>query len=424
MDSTYYQASLGQLRQELVSANEASAAECKDLKQWAALALLKAKEAYGKSLEQRLEAEKEKRVAHLQQQAARRIANRGIAMGFTTWQEQWEEAARQKRMLAAAAARLACPALAAAVAHWVGDWRLAERGRMVSEADAVRCSPLNTLRPPYLPRNPPHQPLTIPSPCTCHRTARTAVPPVTPYRLTAVAAWQVRAAMQEESGSLLTTNTQLTTDLAAAEAALAAAVATAQRERRELVATAADDSAAAQAAHQLQMQSLTEIEKEKRVAHLQQQAARRIANTGIAKGFTTWQGQWEEAARQKRMLAAAAGRLARPALAAAVVHWRNAWYAAGAERAEAAQRGDKARYMAVGEAARLHLDGEIVRQRIGALGLYRPCCLVPLPCHTQPLLYSYTLTTLYTRQLCNAIQCIHATAVYRVWAEASMHMHL
>ena len=128
MDSTYYQASLGQLRQELVSANEASAAECKDLKQWAALALLKAKEAYGKSLEQRLEAEKEKRVAHLQQQAARRIANRGIAMGFSAWQEQWEEAARQKRMLAAACARLARPVLAAAVAAWRAGWRAAEAG--------------------------------------------------------------------------------------------------------------------------------------------------------------------------------------------------------------------------------------------------------------------------------------------------------
>ena len=98
--------------------------------------------------------------------------------------------------------------------------------------------------------------------------------------------------------------------------------------------------AAAQAAHQLQMQSLTETEKEKRVAHLQQQAARRIANRGVAKGFTTWQGQWEEAARQKRMLAAAAGRLARPALAVAVAHWVGDWHAAessSALRAEAAR---------------------------------------------------------------------------------------
>ena len=68
--------------------------------------------------------------------------------------------------------------------------------------------------------------------------------------------------------------------------------------------------------------------KEARVAHLQQQAARRIANAGMASGFSTWQAQWAEAARQKRMLAAAAARLTRPALAAAVAHWRGEWEAA------------------------------------------------------------------------------------------------
>ena len=56
--------------------------------------------------------------------AMRRIANAGIASGFSAWQEQWEEVARQKRMLAAAGARLARPALAAAVAHWRADWAL------------------------------------------------------------------------------------------------------------------------------------------------------------------------------------------------------------------------------------------------------------------------------------------------------------
>ena len=85
-----------------------------------------AEAAYAKQAEEQLEAEKEKRVAHLQQQAMRRIANADIASGFGAWQEQWEEAARQKRMLAAAGARLARPALAAAVTHWVGEWRAAE----------------------------------------------------------------------------------------------------------------------------------------------------------------------------------------------------------------------------------------------------------------------------------------------------------
>ena len=55
----------------------------------------------------------------------KRICSQGLIRGWTAWQEQWETAARQKRMLAAAAARLARPALAAAVAHWRGEWEAA-----------------------------------------------------------------------------------------------------------------------------------------------------------------------------------------------------------------------------------------------------------------------------------------------------------
>ena len=93
--------------------------------------------AYAKQMEEQLEAEKEKRVAHLQQQAMRRIANAGIASGFSAWQEQWAEAARKKRMVLAAGARLARPALAAALAGWVADWRAAE---LALHAEAVRAS--------------------------------------------------------------------------------------------------------------------------------------------------------------------------------------------------------------------------------------------------------------------------------------------
>merc|ERR1740133_829649 len=70
-----------------------------------------AEAAYAKQMEAEREAEKEKRIAHLQQSAA-----------------------RQKRMLAAAGARLARPALAAAVAHWVGDWRAIELARQALAA--------------------------------------------------------------------------------------------------------------------------------------------------------------------------------------------------------------------------------------------------------------------------------------------------
>jgi hypothetical protein len=237
-----------------------------------------AEAAFAKQVEERLEAEKEKRIAHLQQQAARRIANAGIASGFTTWQGQWEEQARQKRMLAAAGARLARPALAAAVAGWVADWREAEAERQAAEVAAVR------------------------------------------------------TALLEVSGA---TNTQLTSDVEALKAELAEALAAALRQKEGLVGTAADAAAAAEALHQKQMEAQAEAEGEKRIAHLQQLAARRIACRDIAMGFSAWQYQWEEQAREKRMLAAAGARLARPALAAAVAHWVGDWHAAARERAAA-----------------------------------------------------------------------------------------
>ena len=113
---------MASLRAEMAAALEAAAADRATLKASMEGDFASAQAAYAKQAEEQLEAEKEKRVAHLQQQAMRRIANADIASGFSAWQEQWEEQARQKRMLAAAGARLARPALAAAVAAWRQDW--------------------------------------------------------------------------------------------------------------------------------------------------------------------------------------------------------------------------------------------------------------------------------------------------------------
>ena len=125
------------LRAEMAAAREAAAADRATLKASMEGDFAAAQAAYAKQMEEQLEAEKEKRVAHLQQQAARRIANAGIASGFSRWQEQWEEAARKKRLVLAAGARLARPALAAALTGWVADWRAAEQAL---QAEAVRAS--------------------------------------------------------------------------------------------------------------------------------------------------------------------------------------------------------------------------------------------------------------------------------------------
>jgi hypothetical protein len=103
--------------------------------------------------------------------------------------------------------------------------------------------------------------------------------------------------------------------LAAAAEAHRAAL---ERLRAELTGTAEEQAAAREAR-----------ERQGRVEALAGKAMRRIQNAGIIAGWTAWQGQWEEAAWQKRMLAAAAARLARPQLAAAVAHWRQDWETEG-----------------------------------------------------------------------------------------------
>ena len=76
---------------------------------------------------------------------------------------------------------------------------------------------------------------------------------------------------------------------------------------------------------QVKLLEQLEAQKEKRVAHLQQMAVKRMMQAGLTKGWQTWLDLYEERQRSMRMLAAAAGRLMRPALAAALTHWRIDW---------------------------------------------------------------------------------------------------
>ena len=94
----------------------------------------------------------------------------------------------------------------------------------------------------------------------------------------------------------------------------AAALETAANDRAALKAQMEGDFATAQAMYQKQQEEALEAEKEKRVAHLQQQAARRMGQADLANGWSVWQSQWEEKAAQKRMLAAAGAKLSKTIL--------------------------------------------------------------------------------------------------------------
>ena len=73
------------------------------------------------------EAEKEKRVAHLQSLGVRRLVQGKLARGWSAWLEQYEEAKATTQRLRSAATRLARPQLAAATSHWRRDWEAAVR---------------------------------------------------------------------------------------------------------------------------------------------------------------------------------------------------------------------------------------------------------------------------------------------------------
>ena len=103
--------------------------------------MLSAKQEGARALAQQLEEQHERRVAHLQQMAARRMMQAGLTKGWQTWLDGWLEQQRHKRMLAAAAGRLLRPKLAAAVVGWREDWqeeqrRVLEEGQRLLRAEA------------------------------------------------------------------------------------------------------------------------------------------------------------------------------------------------------------------------------------------------------------------------------------------------
>ena len=88
-------------------------------------------------LEARLQREREERIAHLQQMAARRLGQMDLARGWCAWLEMYDARRQTLDLLRGAAGRLIRPKIAAAVAHWQCDWRDAEL-RRAAQAEALR----------------------------------------------------------------------------------------------------------------------------------------------------------------------------------------------------------------------------------------------------------------------------------------------
>jgi len=206
-----------------------------------------------------LEEEREKRVAHLQRMAARRLGNQGLSRGMSAWVELHTRKAHQRRLLRAASSRIAKPKLSACYVFWRRDWEL--------ELEEQR--------------------------------ARTA------------------AALEERSRAMAAMlqgadadQARLLAELTAAHAAVQEVAGSAGSQERETI---------------RQMEEQAAREKEARIEHLSQMAARRMGKKELSAGWETWAEMYQAHRRQHRLRAIVFARLVKPRFIEAWTHWYHSW---------------------------------------------------------------------------------------------------
>ena len=122
-----------------------------------------------------------------------------------------------------------------------------------------------------------------------------------------------------------------------------------------------------QAAALKEMEDIMVQEREKRIEHTSQMAARRIAKRGVTRGWLAWQGVFIVHARMLRMLKSAGGRLARPRLASAMQHWHKVWenteLDAQMRKMDAQLRASQASDVAVKEEMQRQLEERLAAER-------------------------------------------------------------
>jgi hypothetical protein len=256
------QAEIDALRAEMAAALAAKDEELRKLAEQGGGELLTREQEHAKALAETLEAEKEKRIAHTQQMAAMRMGKQQLSKGWQTWLDGWLEQQRHKRMLAGAAGRLMKPALAAALTHWRADWQATQQAILEEGQRLMRA--------------------------------------------------EADGRSIEQQAEIDALRDEMTALLAAKDEQLHAL---SERSGMEILSQAQE--------HAKALAEALEAEAEKRVAHLQQMAAKRMMQAGLTKGWQTWLDMYQEHQRHKRMLAGAAGRLMKPALSAALSVWRD-----------------------------------------------------------------------------------------------------
>ena len=345
-----------------------------------------AEEARQRQLAGELEAEKEKRVAALQQQGMKRLMNQGLARGWSAWYTLYSEHRRKKNLLKQAGARLTKPKLINAYLHWRRDWDAITKARSDMSVEA-RVALERADRQQYeeelrrelkqahdelkemknaiaSAKNHEHD-LKREMEDELEREKEKRVEHLSqmgvkrlmnqglargwgawhgiwferrrqqrllkqagsrltkPALISAYQLWRKDWEIQMHMDKTMSHEERLRIEIARADAAEDEV----RRLRKELA--EARDLMASGKGQEMElkrrMEEELELEKEKRVAHLQQMGMKRLMNQGIARGWSAWHGMWSEKQRQKRLLKQAGARLTKPKLTASYAHWRKGW---------------------------------------------------------------------------------------------------
>ena len=111
-----------QVKLELVAAREAARAG------------LGQEAEYQRLLEQKMEEERDRRLAHLQRVGANRVAQIDVSRAWNTWRDQHHALSETRRLVRSAVARLLRPKVAASFRHWHADWSHDTRSKRDKEA--------------------------------------------------------------------------------------------------------------------------------------------------------------------------------------------------------------------------------------------------------------------------------------------------
>jgi len=356
-----------------------------------------------RQMEERLQEEKRKRVEHLQDLGVRRLLHAALGRGWTAWCEMWTEKVRKRNLLKYAGMRLMRPRVVAAYRLWRRDFEIEYVATYVATSKRTTVEELReSLREEATHRQRLQaevaellKALGDAGQAILDERARQIghVQQMSLHRLMhgalsrAWSSWEEFASRRQRQRRLIgqaigrLARPKLgaayhvwMTDWSDAEAmrrgarlleersAATSAAETVVALRAELA--EAREAMAAGHGQEAELRRRMEEElaraKEARIEHHHRAAIGRLLRGALARGWSAWQGQWDEDRRMRRLMTRASVCLVRPHLSATYWWWRREW-----EVARALQR----QQQLLGEAgAQVHAEAQarLVEEAVSA----------------------------------------------------------